>query len=113
MEHMFPQGTWAFPWGKLIFPQGTIMSLGRKSLNVPKEQLKPLFPREQSCPPGRSLSCHGGIMCLEFYLIITFAYDFWLKCFQLQSCNCHVDLSNDRSQDYVKTKMRWPWLQKI
>ncbi len=57
-----------------------------------------MFPREQMCP--------------KFRLIITFAYEFWLKCFQLQSCSPPRDLSNDRSQAYIKTNMKWLWLQK-
>jgi len=40
---MFPRGTWAFPQGKFIVCWGTIMSLRRRSLSCPNEQLKPFF----------------------------------------------------------------------
>jgi hypothetical protein len=33
---------------KPFFPQGTMMSLGRKSLSCLEEQLKLVFPREKS-----------------------------------------------------------------
>ncbi len=46
-------------------------------------------------------------MCLKFCVIITFAHEFWLKCFQLQSYNCPWNLSNDRWQAYIKMNMRW------
>jgi hypothetical protein len=55
----------------------------------------------------------GEQMCSKLYLSTTFAYEFWLKCLQLYSCNYLQDLSNDRSQAYIKTNMRWLSLKKI
>ncbi len=54
----------------------------------------------------------GEQMCSKLYLIVTFAYEFWLKCLQLCSCSSLWDLSNDRSQAYIKTNLRWLSLQK-
>lgn len=60
----------------------------------------------KSCSPGEQ-------MCSKLCIIITFAFEFWLKCFQLQSCISPWDLSNDSSQTYIYKKMRWPWLLKV
>ncbi len=70
-------------------------------------------PEEQGLklPKGVTMFL-GEQMCPKFCLIITFSYEFWLKCFQLQSCSPSRDLSNDRSQDYMKTNMKSLWLQK-
>jgi hypothetical protein len=41
---------------KNLFPVRKIMSLGRRSLSCPREQLKPFFsPREQLCPQGEGV----------------------------------------------------------
>jgi hypothetical protein len=64
----------------------------------PREQPKLCFFREQ--------------MCLKLCVIITFASKLWLNCFQLQNCSSLQDLSNDRSQSYIKTNIRWLWLLK-
>jgi hypothetical protein len=61
---------------------------------------------------GGTTMFHGKQMCLKFCLIIIFAYEFWLKCFLLQGCSSFWDLSNDRSQDYIKKYMKWLGLQK-
>ncbi len=41
-------------------------------------------------------------LCLKFYVNIILACEFYLKCFQLQSCNFLQDLPNDRSQSLYK-----------
>ncbi len=40
-----------------------------------------------------------------------FSYEFWLKCFQLKNCNPFWELSNVKLQPYIKTNMRWLWLE--
>jgi hypothetical protein len=62
--------------GKLAFPWGTIMSPGRRSLSYFREQLKPFFLREQSCPWRRkNLSFSREQMCSKFCSIMIFAYE--------------------------------------
>jgi len=46
--------------------------------------------------------CFKEQICLKFCVTLTFSYKFWLKCFQLQNCSLPWDLSNDRSQAYIK-----------
>ncbi len=46
-------------------------------------------------------------------LYATFSYEFWLTCFQEQSCSLSQKLSNNRLQAYIKMNMRSSWLQKI
>ncbi len=87
----------------------------KNNLNFPKEQPKLCSPGEQPCSPGKQPKSYslGEQMCSKLYMIITFASEFWLKCFQLQSCISPWNLSNDSSQTYIKTNMRWLWLLKI
>jgi len=47
----------------------------------------------------------------KFYVIITFAYEFKLECFQLRNCSFLRNLSNDRLQVYIKMNKRWLWLK--
>jgi len=84
---------------KLFFPWGTIMFPREKNLN---------YPKEQPCALGsKALSCLGEQpfpkkqMCLKLCLIVIFAYEFWLKCLQLQSCNPFQNNSNDKMQACV------------
>ncbi len=51
-------------------------------------------------------------MCSKICVNIIFSYVFWLKCFSLQNYTFFQDLSNNKSQDYIKTTMRWLWLLK-
>ncbi len=60
---------------KLFFPWGTIMSQGRRSLNWPMEQLKPFFPWGPIISPMNKC-VPDEHMCSNFYLTITFAYEF-------------------------------------
>jgi hypothetical protein len=50
-----------------------------------------MFPKEQ--------------MCSKLCVIIIFSYQFWLNCFQVQSCNSPQDLSNNRLQDENEMKL--------
>jgi hypothetical protein len=69
-----------------------------------------LFPREY-LPRGIWLFLKGTTMFpkkqfdSKLCVNITFACEFWLKCFRLQSCNSFRHLSNDRSQAYIKLTM--------
>jgi hypothetical protein len=73
-----------------------------------------LLRKEHGCSLGKhDLSCSlKEQMCSKLCVIITFAVEFWFKCFQVQSCNSPWDLSNDSLQNYIKINMRWLWLLK-
>jgi hypothetical protein len=87
--------------------------------HVPREETGLNCLGEQPCPPRKKgLKLPWGTtmflekqMYLKFYVTLIFSFELWLKCCQLQSCNPTWELSNDRSQAYIKTNMRWLWLQ--
>jgi hypothetical protein len=51
LEHMFPQGTQAFPWGKFIVPREVDFSPGNnhvpreKELKLPRGAVETFFPQ--------------------------------------------------------------------
>ncbi len=115
-------GIYVSPWNLSLSLEKVHCSLKKlpfspRNYHILKEELK-LPQGATMCLREQGLQLFGGTinvflreqMCLKLCLILIFSYVFWLKCFQLQSCNSPKGLSNDRVQAYIKMNMNWFWL---